>query len=76
MIRDFFQIYTADLRNHGDSPHASTHDSFGMTADIHAFMQSNSIPKICAMGHSMGGRAVMHFALSYVCINREKLDLV
>ncbi|KAH8395691.1 hypothetical protein KR222_009524 [Zaprionus bogoriensis] len=59
------RIYAADLRNHGDSPHADTHNSHGMTADIYAFLQSNSIERTSLMGHSMGGRAVMHFALTY-----------
>ncbi|XP_064547213.1 sn-1-specific diacylglycerol lipase ABHD11 isoform X2 [Drosophila montana] len=58
------QVYTVDLRNHGDSPHADTHDSHGMTADLVAFTQAKSIPKACLMGHSMGGRAAMHFALN------------
>lgn len=58
------RVYTVDLRNHGDSPHADTHSSPGMTADISAFMAAHSINKTCLMGHSMGGRAVMHFALT------------
>jgi len=57
-----------DLRNHGDSPHADTHSSPGMTADISAFMAAHSINKTSLMGHSMGGRSVMHFALTNVCI--------
>ncbi|KAM8720763.1 hypothetical protein ACLKA7_006752 [Drosophila subpalustris] len=58
------RVYTVDLRNHGDSPHTDTHTSPGMTADISAFMAANAIQKTSLMGHSMGGRAVMHFALS------------
>ncbi|EDW63009.1 sn-1-specific diacylglycerol lipase ABHD11 [Drosophila virilis] len=58
------RVYTVDLRNHGDSPHADTHNSDGMTADLVAFTHAKSIPKACLMGHSMGGRAAMHFALN------------
>ncbi|KAH8387237.1 hypothetical protein KR093_005746, partial [Drosophila rubida] len=57
------RVYTVDLRNHGESPHADVHNSAGMTADLSAFLTDNSISKACLMGHSMGGRAVMHFAL-------------
>ncbi|KAH8276099.1 hypothetical protein KR044_002167 [Drosophila immigrans] len=57
------RIFTVDLRNHGDSPHAETHNSRGMSADINAFLAANSITKASLMGHSMGGRAVMHFSL-------------
>ncbi|XP_023175930.1 protein ABHD11 [Drosophila hydei] len=58
------RVYTVDLRNHGDSPHTSTHNSLGMTADLVAFMQAKSISKTCVLGHSMGGRSGMHFTLS------------
>ncbi|EDV92051.1 protein ABHD11 [Drosophila grimshawi] len=59
------RVYTVDLRNHGDSPHTTTHNSFGMTADLLAFTQAKSLSKTSLMGHSMGGRAAMHFALSH-----------
>ncbi|XP_060663093.1 protein ABHD11 [Drosophila nasuta] len=57
------RVFTVDLRNHGDSPHANTHNSAGMTADIKTFLAANGISKVSLMGHSMGGRASMHFSL-------------
>ncbi|XP_030382000.1 protein ABHD11 [Scaptodrosophila lebanonensis] len=59
------RIYTVDARNHGDSPHTSSHSSAGMSADVSSFLSTNSLSKACLMGHSMGGRTMMHFALTY-----------
>ncbi|ALC48398.1 CG2059 [Drosophila busckii] len=58
-------IYAVDARNHGASPHTTVHDTKHMSADILHLMKENSISKTCIMGHSMGGRTAMHFALSY-----------
>lgn len=63
-------IYTVDARNHGDSPHTSEHSSANMAADVTEFMKSRGITKTCAMGHSMGGRTMMHLALK----NPELVD--
>lgn len=37
-----------------------------MAADISELMKSRGITKACAMGHSMGGRTMMHLALKHV----------
>ncbi|XP_049310676.1 protein ABHD11 isoform X1 [Bactrocera dorsalis] len=58
-------IFTVDARNHGDSPHTSEHSSAHMAADISELMKSKGITKACAMGHSMGGRTMMHLALKH-----------
>ncbi|XP_020717423.1 protein ABHD11 isoform X2 [Ceratitis capitata] len=58
-------IYTVDARNHGDSPHTSEHSSAHMVMDAVELMKDRGIKKACVMGHSMGGRAMMHFALKH-----------
>ncbi|KAJ2422638.1 hypothetical protein GGF47_003530 [Coemansia sp. RSA 2524] len=55
--------YTVDLRNHGDSPHASPHTYEAMSADLVRFLGDHNMPKAVLMGHSMGGKVVMHTAL-------------
>ncbi|XP_068159464.1 sn-1-specific diacylglycerol lipase ABHD11 isoform X1 [Drosophila tropicalis] len=59
------RIYTVDARNHGDSPHTTVHSSDSMSADVVAFMEARKLEKACLMGHSMGGRTMMYFALKY-----------
>ncbi|KAJ2480660.1 hypothetical protein IWW56_002315 [Coemansia sp. RSA 2131] len=55
--------YTVDLRNHGDSPHASPHTYEAMSADLVRFLGDHHMQKAVLVGHSMGGKVVMHTAL-------------
>lgn len=55
-----------DARNHGDSPHTPEFNYPCLVEDIHCLMNDLNIPKINAIGHSLGGRAMMYFALKYV----------
>lgn len=56
------KIYAIDARNHGDSPHTQVHDSLSMSADVRHFLEQREQPMVACMGHSMGGRTMMHFA--------------
>ncbi|QZT38501.1 alpha/beta fold hydrolase [Halosquirtibacter xylanolyticus] len=60
-----FTIYLVDLRNHGKSQHKSTHSFEDMTNDLLAFINEQGIQKTSLLGHSMGGKVVLHFALQY-----------
>lgn len=62
------KIIAIDARNHGDSPHSQNHTYAHMAADIKALLEHLHLDKVALMGHSMGGRAVMLFALKYVSI--------
>ncbi|WWC68827.1 uncharacterized protein I206_102762 [Kwoniella pini CBS 10737] len=58
-------VYTLDLRNHGTSPHAEPHTYSAMAEDLsHFFKKHNLTSGVNLMGHSMGGKAVMAFALN------------
>ncbi|KAL1412217.1 hypothetical protein Q8F55_003228 [Vanrija albida] len=57
-------VHTLDLRNHGRSPHASPHTSQALAADIGAFLQQQSAPRVHLVGHSMGAKAAMALALN------------
>ena len=58
-------VFIVDQRNHGKSPHASPFDYPTMAADLQEFMEQNWIYKAHLIGHSMGGKTVMQFALDY-----------
>lgn len=60
------KIIAVDARNHGDSPHTETHTYDHLAEDIRALVEQLNIKKVSLLGHSMGGRAVMLFALKYV----------
>lgn len=59
-------MIAVDARNHGESPHTRTHTYEDLAQDIHDFLQGRGIPKAVVIGHSMGGRAMMTFAIKYV----------
>ncbi|SPP78387.1 protein ABHD11 [Drosophila guanche] len=59
------KIYTVDARNHGESPHTSSHNSPDMSGDVRRFLETRAHPRACLMGHSMGGRTMMYFAHKY-----------
>jgi pimeloyl-ACP methyl ester carboxylesterase len=58
-----YVIFTLDMRNHGRSPFADTHTYDDLTADLLEFMQTHNIACANLLGHSMGGKAAMHFAV-------------
>lgn len=61
-----WQVFALDARNHGESPHSPRHRYIDLAEDIHLFYKEHKIPKASVIGHSMGGRAMMMFALKYV----------
>lgn len=65
-LADKYMVYIIDQRNHGRSPHDNTPFTYTtMREDLHAFMESNWLYKAHLIGHSMGGKVVMEFALHY-----------
>ncbi|EME31154.1 Alpha/beta hydrolase domain-containing protein 11 [Galdieria sulphuraria] len=57
------EIYAVDLRNHGASPHVQEMAYEAMVKDVKCFLEDNGISKACILGHSMGGKVGMQFAL-------------
>lgn len=66
------QVITVDLRNHGDSEHTDDMTYAEMVDDIGSLMKELGITSTVLLGHSMGGKVAMGFALSYP----EKTDAV
>ncbi|KAI9265103.1 Alpha/Beta hydrolase protein [Phascolomyces articulosus] len=58
-------VYTLDMRNHGESPHAELHTYDAMANDLIAFMEKHKIENPILLGHSMGGKVVMTTALQH-----------
>lgn len=65
LLSDGFRIYTPDLRNHGLSPHDDAFDYPSMVDDLRKFFEKQNLSSVILVGHSMGGKAAMNFALSY-----------
>lgn len=62
---DHYQVVTVDLRNHGDSPHAATMTYPEMAADLRVTLDDVGIDRARLLGHSMGGKTAMWFALRW-----------
>lgn len=61
-------VVAADLRNHGESPHDSSHSYQALASDVSQLMTKLSIKDASIIGHSMGGRTGMVLALTEVCM--------
>jgi esterase len=60
-----FTVFLIDLRNHGRSPHSSLFNYSVMSDDIAELMQDEGIERTALLGHSMGGKTAMHFAVQH-----------
>ncbi|MFK7903926.1 MAG: alpha/beta fold hydrolase [Chitinophagales bacterium] len=58
-----YRVYLVDQRNHGKSPHSLEFDYFLMAEDLLELMDEEGIEKAHIVGHSMGGKTVMQFAV-------------
>lgn len=58
-------VYAVDLRNHGSSPHDSVFDYDSMADDVFAFISKHDLQNVNIMGHSLGGKVAMKFALKH-----------
>lgn len=64
-LENNYTMYLVDQRNHGDSPKSEDWDYKAMVDDLAAFMSSQGLESADIMGHSMGGKTAMNFALKY-----------
>lgn len=60
-----YAIYAIDARNHGQSPRSEEFSYELMADDLNEFIVDNQLIKPIIIGHSMGGKTVMHFAMKY-----------
>lgn len=64
-LAETHSVFTVDLRNHGRSPRAEEHNYHAIAEDLKKFLEKNWLFKTALIGHSMGGKAVMQFALDF-----------
>jgi len=64
-LAEQFSVFLIDQRNHGRSPHVPVHDYPALAEDVCAFMVEQGLPSASLLGHSMGGKVAMEFALQY-----------
>ena len=60
-----FNVFIIDQMNHGNSPHSQSINYKTLTIDLFNFIKSKNLSKVNIIGHSMGGKVAMKFALDY-----------
>ena len=60
-----FKVFAVDQRNHGRSPHSDQLNYKAMADDLNDLLIHENLNSACLIGHSMGGKAAMQFALTY-----------
>jgi esterase len=60
-----FEVLTLDLRNHGRSPHSDEMSYAVMAGDVREFMAQRGFARAHVLGHSLGGKVAMEFALRH-----------
>ncbi|MCU0470462.1 MAG: alpha/beta fold hydrolase [Arcicella sp.] len=59
------QVYMLDQRNHGQSPRDEAFNYEVMASDLKEFIDDHKLINPILIGHSMGGKTVMQFAMNY-----------
>lgn len=62
---EFLPVHLIDLRNHGRSFHSEEMSHDDLAEDILNYMEYYGIAKAHILGHSLGGKAVMQFAIRF-----------
>ncbi len=71
-----YQVFLPDLRNHGKSFHDSDWTYPAMAKDIADLAEQLGLSSFSLLGHSMGGKVSMQYALDYGQHSLERLIIV
>jgi len=64
-LAEKFEVFILDQRNHGQSPHSDTFNYYVLVDDLFEFIEDHQLVNPILIGHSMGGKVAMNFALEY-----------
>ncbi|MVX36915.1 alpha/beta fold hydrolase [Myroides sp. LoEW2-1] len=65
MVEQGYEVHLLDLRNHGRSFHSADWSYDYMIEDITRYMDHYNMCDAIVLGHSMGGKLAMKFAIKY-----------
>jgi len=64
-LSEHYRVYSVDLRNHGCSPHSEVMTYSVMALDLDEFFDGHGFASGSIIGHSLGGKVAMQFALEF-----------
>ncbi len=65
VFAEHYSVYLVDQRNHGQSPQSDDFNYKLLTEDLYGFINEHHLDKPHIIGHSMGGKTAMNFAVKY-----------
>lgn len=60
-----YHVYLVDQRNHGQSPHSDSMNYTVLADDLQEFIETHRLQRPVIIGHSMGGKTAMQFAITH-----------
>jgi esterase len=60
-----YSVYIPDQRNHGNSPHDDHFNYDLLSSDLNEFIAQHQLADPVIIGHSMGGKVAMNYALNF-----------
>lgn len=63
LSQEAYEVFIPDQRNHGHSPQSDNFNYLALTDDLFDFIDENEIEDPIIIGHSMGGKVAMRYAL-------------
>lgn len=64
-LQNDYSVFTVDQRHHGRSPNEGDFNYDTLSEDLHDFLTRENIENPILVGHSMGGKTVMQYAVRY-----------
>lgn len=64
-LAEDYRVFAVDLRNHGESPWAGSMSFPDMAEDLRTFLDTHGLEDAHIIGHSVGGKTAMMFALEH-----------
>lgn len=65
MALEGYEVHMLDMRNHGRSFHSDAFTYADMVSDVKQYADANQLQEFVLLGHSMGGKVAMQFAVEY-----------
>ncbi|CAI8370991.1 MAG: Esterase YbfF [Flavobacterium sp. SCGC AAA160-P02] len=62
---EYFEVHIIDQRNHGRSFHSDDFNYELMVEDLYNYISFHRLENVILLGHSMGGKTAMLFAVTY-----------